>query len=279
MLAAALALLTSLCYGVSNFVGPSLSRGLPVYPVLIAGQVVAFTVSGAVLAVIQPALPSGTVVLAAAAAGAGNAIGLIAFYRAATLGPLSIVTPISSLAVLVPVTAGVASGEPLGALKLAGLVLAIGGVMVAARRPGGRSERGSGRAAATWALFAAAAFGTFLACIAPASEDGVFWAVLLSRVALLALFVGIALAISAPLRVPVSRLPLLAVPGVLLFVGTLAYSAATLEGDLSVVSVLSSLFPLVTVGLAFAAGERVSAQQAGGVAAALVGIVLVSVQV
>jgi len=158
-------------------------------------------------------------------------------------------------------------------------VLAIGGVMVAARRPGGRSERGSGRAAATWALFAAAAFGTFLACIAPASEDGVFWAVLLSRVALLALFVGIALAISAPLRVPVSRLPLLAVPGVLLFVGTLAYSAATLEGDLSVVSVLSSLFPLVTVGLAFAAGERVSAQQAGGVAAALVGIVLVSVQV
>ena len=279
MLAAALALLTSLCYGVSNFVGPSLSRGLPVYPVLIAGQVVAFTVSGAVLSVTQPALPSSTVVLAAAAAGAGNAIGLIAFYRAATLGPLSIVTPISSLAVLVPVTAGVASGEPLGALKLAGLVLAIGGVMVAARRPGGGSEGGSGRAAATWALFAAAAFGTFLACIAPASEDGVFWAVLLSRVALLALFVGVALAISAPLRVPVSRLPLLAVPGVLLFVGTLAYSAATLEGDLSVVSVLSSLFPLVTVGLAFAAGERVSAQQAGGVAAALAGIVLVSVHV
>ena len=52
MLAAALALITSLCYGVSNFVGPvAVSRGLPVYPVLIAGQVVAFAVSGAVLAV------------------------------------------------------------------------------------------------------------------------------------------------------------------------------------------------------------------------------------
>jgi drug/metabolite transporter (DMT)-like permease len=64
---------------------------------------------------------------------------------------------------------------------------------------------------------------------------------------------------------------------VLLFAGTLAYSAATREGDLSVVSVLSSLFPLVTVGLAYAAGERVSARQAGGVAAALAGIVLISV--
>ena len=108
MLAAALALVTSLCYGVANFVGPSLSRGLPVYPVLIAGQVVAFAVSGTVLAAMQAELPGGTVVLAAAAAGLGNALGLICFYRAASIG---------SLAVLLPVAAGLASGESLGALS------------------------------------------------------------------------------------------------------------------------------------------------------------------
>jgi len=277
MLAAALALITSLCYGVSNFVGPSLSRGLPVYPVLIAGQVVAFAVSGAVLAATQAELPGGTVVLAAAGAGLGNAFGLICFYRAASLGPLSIVTPIGSLAVLLPVAAGLASGESLGALKLAGIALAVGGVVLASRGAGGGDGAGDERAAARWALLSAVAFGTFLACIAPASEDGVFWAVALSRAALLVIFAAVALAIAAPLRVPVSRLPLLAVPGVLLFVGTLAYSAATREGDLSVVSVLSSLFPIVTVGLAYAGGERVSGRQAGGVAAALAGIVLISV--
>jgi drug/metabolite transporter (DMT)-like permease len=280
MLAAALALITSACYGVSNYVGPTLSRGLPVYPVLIAGQVVAFAVSGAALAATQPAGPAGTVVLAAGAAGIGNAFGLICFYRAATLGPLSIVTPIGSIGVIVPVAAGVASGESLGALKLAGVVLAIGGVAVASRRPGGpAAATGSEARAAAWALLAALAFGTFLACVAPASEDGVFWAVMLSRASLLVILVAVALAISAPLRAPPSRLPLLAVPGVLLFAGTLAYSAATREGDLSVVSVLGSLFPLVTIGLAYAAGERVSRQQAGGVAAALAGIVLVSVHV
>jgi drug/metabolite transporter (DMT)-like permease len=281
MLAAALALVTSLCYGLSNFVGPSLSRGLPVYPVLIAGQVVAFVVSGAVLAATQAELPGGTVLLAATAAGLGNAFGLICFYRAASLGPLSIVTPIGSLAVILPVTAGLASGEPLGILKLAGIALAIGGVAFAARRPaatrGEDGRSGDERAAARWALLSAVAFGTFLACIAPASHDGVFWAVLLSRAALLVVFVAVATAIAAPLRVPLARLPLLAVPGVLLFAGTLAYSAATREGDLSVVSVLSSLFPIVTVGLAYAAGERVSGRQAGGVAAALCGIVLISV--
>jgi drug/metabolite transporter (DMT)-like permease len=262
---------------VSNFVGPSLSRGLPVYPVLIAGQVVAFAVSGAVLAATQAELPGGTVLLAAAGAGLGNAFGLICFYRAASLGPLSIVTPIGSLAVLLPVAAGLASGESLGALKLAGIALAVGGVVLASRGAGGGDRAGDERAAARWALLSAVAFGTFLACIAPASEDGVFWAVMLSRAALLVIFAAVALAIAAPLRVPVSRLPLLAVPGVLLFAGTLAYSAATREGDLSVVSVLSSLFPIVTVGLAYAGGERVSGRQAGGVAAALAGIVLISV--
>ncbi len=279
MLAAALALFTSLCYGTSNYVGPAISRDLPVYPVLIAGQAVAFAVSAAVLAAMQPALPGGTVYLAAAAAGAGNAVGLICFYRAASLGPLSLVTPISSLGVIVPVAAGIASGESLGALKLLGLVLALGGVALASRRAGGGAPGGHERAAALWAMLSALGFGTFLACVAPASEDGVFWAVMLSRAALLVVFVGVALAIAAPLRVPASRLPLLAVPGLLLFAGTLAYSAATREGDLSVVSVLGSLFPIVTVGLAFAAGERVSGVQAAGIASALAGIVLVSVHV
>jgi len=102
---------------------------------------------------------------------------------------------------------------------------------------------------------------------------------MLSRAVLLAVYVAVALAIAAPLRVPAARLPLLAVPGLLLFAGTLAYSTATREGDLSVVSVLGSLFPIVTVGLAFAAGERVSGVQAAGIASALAGIVLVSVHV
>ena len=277
MLAAALALFTSVCYGTSNFVGPAISRDLPVYPVLIAGQAVAFAVSAAVLAATGPEIPGGTVFLAAAAAGVGNAAGLICFYRAASLGPLSLVTPISSLGAIVPVAAGVASGESLGPLKLTGLLLALGGVALASRREGGGAPAGHEREAAAWALFSALGFGTFLACVAPASEDGVFWAVMLSRAALLVVYVAVALAIAAPLRVPVARLPLLAVPGLLLFAGTLAYSAATREGDLSVVSVLGSLFPIVTVGLAFAAGERVRHVQAAGIAAALAGIVLVSV--
>ena len=48
---------TALCYGVSNFVGPLLSRDLPTYALLVAGQVVALTVSVAVVAVSGSAVP------------------------------------------------------------------------------------------------------------------------------------------------------------------------------------------------------------------------------
>ena len=280
MLAAGLALLASLCYGVSNFVGPALTRDLPVYPVLIAGQVVAFCVSAIVVLATLAPVPDAGAVGAAALAGVGNALGLISFYRAAAIGALSIVAPIGSLGAVVPVLAGVAGGESLGPVKLTGIVLALAGVVLAARRPGGPQDADRHvRAAVLWALSSALGFGLFLTFMAPASADGVFWAVALSRASLLVVLVAAASLLSAPLRAPLRRLPSVALPGLLLFAGTLAYSSATREGDLSVVSVLGCLFPLVTATLAFAfLGERLSRARAIGVAAAFTGVVLVSLQ-
>src|SRR5215211_3959199 len=146
MLAAGLALVASLCYGISNFVGPVLSRDLAVYPVLIAGQVVAFCVSVIVVGVAGDPVPDLALVGAAALAGIGNAWGLIAFYRAAAIGPLSIVTPIGSLSAVVPVLVGVSRGESLGPVKLTGMVLALGGVALAAPSPGWSAGRSASSA-------------------------------------------------------------------------------------------------------------------------------------
>ena len=66
-------------------------------------------------------------------------------------------------------------------------------------------------------------------------------------------------------------------PGLLLVLGTALYAAAAGEGQLSLVSVLGSLFPVVTVGLGVAVvGERLTRTQAVGVASALAGIVLIA---
>ena len=120
-------------------------------------------------------------------------------------------------------------------------------------------------------------FGVFLAGMAPAAEAGTFWAVAISRVALLALFATVALRLASPLRVSGRDLPRVMVPGLLLFGGTMLYTAATREGDLSVVAVLGSLFPVVTVGLAYALlGERLGRTQAAGAVAAMLGGVLLA---
>ena len=273
-MAAALALTTSLAYGISNFLGPLLSRGAPTFVVLIAGQVVAFVVSGAGLLATGGAI--GTDALAwGALAGAGNALGLILFYRAAALGPLSIITPIGALGAGVPVLAGLVSGEALGAGKAAGILLALGGCALAARPSRHDADTGDRGRVVRLAFGSAAAFGCFLAAMAPASEGGVLAAVCASRAALLVLLVAGALALREPLRAPVAVLPKLAIPGTLLFAGTLSYSAATRAGDLSVVSVLGTLFPIVTVTLAFLVDrERLAPLQAVGVAAAIAGTVL-----
>jgi drug/metabolite transporter (DMT)-like permease len=282
-LAALLAVGAALCYGVSNFTGPRLARNLPLYPVLIAGQLVALVVSGLfVLTELDRGAPSLGEAGVAALAGAGNALGLLAFYRAASVGPLSIAAPLGSLGALVPVLVGVAQGEGVGGLKLPAIALAMTGVALAAR-PGTPREDTAGaahddrRAAAGWALLSSVGFGVFLAGMAPAADAGIFWAVLVSRVSLLAIFVAVAWRLGAALRVDGRDLPRVAVPGLLLFGGTLLYTAATREGDLSVVAVLGSLFPVVTVGLAFALlGERLTRVQGAGAVAAMVGSVLLA---
>jgi uncharacterized membrane protein len=283
----ALALGSSLCYGVSNFLGPQLARRHTLTTVLVISQIAALAVCAAyVLADGGRTLPSADVALALLA-GVGNASGLIGFYKAAELGPLSVAAPIGALGAVIPVVWGLATGDPVRAPQLAGLALAMGGAALAARGPTAGTEGTvnypNPRASVLWAIGSAVAFGVFLTALPKASAHGQPWALLDARLALVALLTVWAgrdlrelglLRTSAP---TMPRLLLLAVPGLLLVVGTLFYTAAADRGELSLVSVLGSLFPVVTVGLGVSLlRERLSRMQALGVAAALSGIVLIA---
>ena len=293
----------ALCYGLSNFVGPRIVRNLPLYPVLISGQVVALVVSAGLL-LTEDGAPAGREVVAALLAGLGNAFALIAFYRAAELGPMSIVAPLGALGAVVPVVLAAAQGEPIGAVRLLAIAVALTGVALAARPPraGAGPDRpptgpdptspgpsgsdgppsaaagaADARAAAGWALLSSLGFGVFLAGMSEAGSGGPFWAIALSRVSLLVLYVVVAVRLASPLRVAAADVPRVMVPGLLLFAGTLAYTVATREGDLSVVSVIASLAPVVIVVLAFTLlGERLTRIQAIGAAAALAGSIMLA---
>lgn len=224
-------------------------------------------------------LPSADVWLALLA-GAGNAGGLIGFYIAAELGPLSVAAPIGAVGAIVPVLWGLATGDSLRITQAAGLVLAMGGAALAARGPRGLMRQAdrypNPRASAIWAAGSAVAFGVFLTALPKASAHGQAWALFDARVGVVIL---VALWARRKLRaIKISRKSaLLTVPGLLLITGTLLYTTAAAHGQLSLVSVLGSLFPVVTVGLGVALlQERLSRVQLVGVAAVLSGVVLIA---
>jgi drug/metabolite transporter (DMT)-like permease len=274
-----LALGASVCYGVSNFIGPQLVRRHALVTVLVLSQVAALAACALYLVLAGGRVLPRSDMWLALLGGAGNAGGLIGFYKAAELGPLSVVAPIGASGAVIPVVWGLASGDSLKLSQAVGLVLALGGAVLVARRVSGHHgtvHYRDPRASVLWAVASAAAFGVFLTALPKAADHGRAWALLDARLALVAL-----LAVWAGRELVTIRFvrasALLAIPGVLLVIGTIMYTTAAAHGQLSLVSVLGSLFPIFTVGLGVALlGERLSWVQSLGVAAALAGIVLIA---
>jgi drug/metabolite transporter (DMT)-like permease len=126
-------------------------------------------------------------------------------------------------------------------------------------------------------LLAALLIGCFLVTFDAASEGDPYWATLVVRSGTVSIFAVATLVSRPPLRVTRADAVTLAVIGLLDVAATTLFAVATTEGLVGVVSVLSSLYPVVTVALARAfLGERLSRAQAAGVAAAFAGIALIA---
>jgi drug/metabolite transporter (DMT)-like permease len=277
MLAVALALAASSCWGVADFLGGLQSRTLPV-PVVIC--VVEGTGLALVLVVIAAAgepVPGVRDSALGVLAGVAGVIGLACFLRALAIGTMSIVAPISATGVALPVVVGLATGDRLSTIVAIGVVVAVLGVVLASRERHDDAERRAiGRSSIVLALAAAVGFGSYFALADAAAGGGVWWLLALSRVvpvpvlALLAWQRGM----RAP---PRTRLFILMTAGTIDCSATGFYALATTKGALSIVAVVGSLYPVVTVVLARTfLGERIRPVQQVGVAAALAGVAMIA---
>jgi len=269
----ALALCASLFWGLADFMGGSLSRRHPLLTVLLVSQGVGM-VGILVVAFVRTSDPSSAVVLPGIAAGMCGVTAALAFYRAMSIGSISVAAPILATGAVVPVVAGLATGERPGSLQMAGIVAALVGVVLASREPdpGGGSVRGAG---VLFALLAALMFGLQLIALDHAARSDAIWGVTVARVTAV-----VVLASAAALTRPhLSRgvMPPLIAIGVLDTTANAAFALAATEGFLSVVSVLGSLFPVVTVALAHIhLHERLAPGQRLGVVLALGGTLAIA---
>jgi drug/metabolite transporter (DMT)-like permease len=284
---AALALLTSLLYGLADFGGGVLSRRTPALTVVVVSQTAAVAVLGSVVLATGAWDQGDARLWYAVAAGVAGPVAMIAFYKALALGPMGVVSPLATLSVAVPFGVGmIAYGERPGPLQYAGILVAVTGVVLAGGpRLGGAAVQ---RQVIVLTLIAALGFGAVFACIAEASSTvtGLFLALFVQRITNVAVG-GAALAVSRRAGNPAlpedgwreirRSMPLLAFVGLADVAANGTYALAAQNGPVTVAAVLSSLYPVVTALAARGVlHERLLAIQAAGAGLALAGTVLLA---
>jgi drug/metabolite transporter (DMT)-like permease len=272
--ATALALGASLAWGAGDFLGGRTARVVHVLTVLALSQLVGLAAVLCWALVSSDPFPPAADLAPAAAAGVGGAVGLAALYRGMAIGAMGVVAPISALSPLLPLVVGIAAGERPSAVQLLGTALALAGVAVLSREPGAGRRRAAGTGLA---VVAAAGFGAYFVLLDAAADTSVPWAVTVARASTCALALGAAFPLSAPLRAPRAVLPALVAVGLADVGANVLFGLASTRGLLAVVSVLASLYPVVTVALArIVLKERLAVSQRLGGAGAIAGAALVA---
>ncbi|MEO5875933.1 MAG: EamA family transporter [Streptosporangiaceae bacterium] len=285
-----LALSAALFYGIADFLGGAASRRATALSVLLVSVPIGL-LTLAVASVLTGGSPAAGGLAWGFGSGLVSGLGFLAFYRALAKGPMSVVAPVSALAAaVVPVAVGLIGGERLNNRILLGVVLcmcAIGLVSIergkAAAAPGSRLDSGP-----VLAALAGVGFGAFFVLVKQAGSGGGLWPLVASRAGVLAILLATVLVLArtsatgqaAGFRALRNRTTMAYVvgAGVLDVIANVSYFKASQGNLLSVVAVLTSLYPAITVLLArLVYGERFHLIQRLGLAVALTGVALVTV--
>ncbi|MGH9745416.1 MAG: DMT family transporter [Candidatus Acidiferrales bacterium] len=289
-LAITLGLTAALCWGAADFAARFASRRVGAFRTLFFMQFFGFLVLSAYLRLrggfFEGVAPGWHPWALAVLAGVINMTASLSLYYSFQIGVLSIVAPVSSAYPALTVALAIMSGERITALRGAGLAVTLLGVILAAMsfapdashpaKESAHLAKGVG-----WAIVAAVGFGVlfwflgFYVVPAVGSTMSV-WVIRLTSFSVLGLA---ALPARQSLKLPSGRVWwLLAAVGVMDTTAFIANNAGLHTGQISVVSVLASLYGAVTVVLAWIfLREKLERSQWFGIVLIFVGIVLVSV--
>jgi len=286
MVAILLALGAALGYGGSDFVAGWLSRKSHYARVGLLSQLTAAAGCVAVAALVGGT--SSSVALGwGAFAGLGGGFGTLALYRGLGRGRMNVVAPLSGvLAAGLPALVGLALGERPPAAAMVGLVLALPAVWLTSSIDAAvdASDAATTRASVVDGILAGIGFAVLFVGLQRGGRGGGLWPSAASQVVsalpMLGLYAwkrasGERSALGAGSTAVVRLGPILG--GVFAAVAVTLYYLATQRGLLTVVAVLTSLYPAVTVALArWLLAERIGRRQGAGLALAGISVALIS---
>jgi len=265
MSAIVLALGAALAYGLSDFLGGLGSRRSAAWPVAVMSG--GGGMLGALgLTAVDPGAPAAADWWWAVLAGVGAGVGIGFLYRGFAAGQMAVAGPVSAVGTtLLPVAVGVVTGEHLGALTWIGIAVAAPGLWLVAREP---AATGGGARLAEGLVDGALAglgFGVSFVALGQWGADAGYAPFVLMQAANLVTLIVLATSFGQSWRPTAAAARWGAAAGLIAAAALAAFVVAVGGGHLAVVSVLTSLYPAVTVLLAVVwLRERISAPQAAG---------------
>ncbi len=277
-----LSLLTSALFGTADFCGGLAAKRARLLEV-VAGAHLIGLIGVAAAAPLVAQRFEGESALLGAAGGVFGGLGVALLYRRLALGPMSVVAPITALtSAAVPAAWGVTTGDALGAPAWTGVALAMAAIWLVSATGPGQTERGAvvTRAAVVESLLAGAGFGFMFVFFDATDATTAPWPIVAARAVTATALVG---ALASRSRLASGTLPdrgalaLIALAGLFDTTSNVMFIYASDRGALTVVAVLSSLYPIATMVLArVVLAERMTRHQILGVVAALVATGLIA---
>lgn len=276
-MAALLALAAALAYGTSDFAAGLASRRYGAGPVTGGVQLLTLTTAAGAVLLFGASGPSAATLAWGTLSGLGTAVGTLSLYQGLAVARVSVVATVSGvLAAVVPVIVGVALGDHLSLTAQAGIALALPAIALMSWQTDLDARRAA-RPGLLYGTLAGLGFALLFVALDRAGTDAGAWPLIPGQLLALLLIAPFAYRGLGAGRPPASAVKLTLSAGVLSGMATLLFLAAIDRGELSIVAVLTSLYPAATVLLARAfLGERWSALQSAGLLVSVAAIGLVS---
>lgn len=278
-MAAILALFSSVLWGTADYLAGNLTKRFKAIAVTGASQAFGL-VTGIVLVVatgayIAPNLSWDGYLLPSVGAGIAGFFGLVSFYSGLATGRMGVVSPISTLSAVIPLSVAFISGERPTAIQILGMSIALLGAFCAS---GPDIVKGLPIKPLLFGLGAALGFGIALAFMAQGSKTSSLMTMTSMRVVSVSMCIFISFRFRTVGGFRVSDLKVLIIIGITDFAANLMLGVATTKGLVSVGMVFGALFPIVTSLLAFKfLSERLHKVQYLGIFLAVAGVSFISI--
>ncbi|TRZ74174.1 MAG: EamA family transporter [Actinobacteria bacterium] len=244
------ALSAALMYGVADYFGGRATKVSKAAAVTFLGQSTALVLIAALIMFGDTPVMSTNDWLWSGFAGGGGAIALVAFYQSMSLGSMTVVAPISAIVGMCsPVVVGLLQGERPAPVAYLGMLLAVVAVALVGDVLD-HHDLPTPLRAIVYAVISGLGFGVIFVCLAQTSPDAGLWPLLGQRLVSVPTVAVVGLLGVGRLKVDRRVIALAMLSGVLDTTANGLYLLAIHGGLLSLVGVITALYPVSTVGLA-----------------------------